>query len=208
LQGKQYSVKVYECIVDDEEEFISFFDTNYTLFKDHLIVINGYLSQRIKEYLNSKPLTFFNNVKLPRGRSRRNRESKTQKRECEGKKMALKGELIEPLKGIQDNFTIIEEVVRSGVELSVDGDLLLLNRVNSGANIYAKGHLVALQQIEGYIKCDGDFMILTASSKASIIFRGEKIDNSLLDDTLKKIEIADREIVIRPIFEKEKNWVL
>ncbi len=70
MQSKQYSVKVLECSIDSEDEFIEFFDINYTLFKDHLIVINGEISNNIRDYLNSKPLVFVNNIKLPKGRSK------------------------------------------------------------------------------------------------------------------------------------------
>jgi hypothetical protein len=54
LKSNQYSVKIYETRIDDEENFMSFFDTNYTLFKDHLIVIQGKLPKSIETYLKVK----------------------------------------------------------------------------------------------------------------------------------------------------------
>lgn len=64
-------MKIYETQIDDEEEFISFFDTNYTLFKDHLIVIQGELPKRIETYLKVKSLKYLHNIELPKGRSRK-----------------------------------------------------------------------------------------------------------------------------------------
>ena len=50
MKGKQYSVKVYETTIDDEDKFISFFDANHLLFKDRLIVLNGSVSPEIEEF--------------------------------------------------------------------------------------------------------------------------------------------------------------
>jgi septum formation inhibitor MinC len=134
LKNKQYSVKVYECSVDDEAEFMAFFDTNYTLFRDHLIVINGYLSENIKEYLESKSLIFLNNITLPKGRTRRALEDelKAEKRESDIDHLVAQSELASLSLRLQNNLTVLDERIRSGRELKIDGDLLLLNRVNSG----------------------------------------------------------------------------
>jgi septum formation inhibitor MinC len=209
LENKQYSVKVYECSVDDEAEFMAFFDTNYTLFRDHLIVINGYLSENIKEYLESKSLIFLNNITLPKGRTRRALEDelKAEKRESDIDHLVAQSELASLSLRLQNNLTVLDERIRSGRELKIDGDLLLLNRVNSGATIYIKGNLVITQLVEGAIRCDGNFMMLTASQKANVIFHGVEVENKFLKDKLNKVELKNNEIVITPVFKKEINWV-
>ena len=209
MQSKQYSIKVYECSIDDEERFISFFNTNYALFKDHLIVINGYLSQNIKEYLKSKSLTFINNIKLPRGRSRRaiEKEFSAQKREYDIDRIIAQTELQRLSNRLQNNLSVIDEIVRSGRVIEIDGDLLLLNRVNSGASIYTTGNLIITELVEGSIRCDGNFMIIMTSPKANVIFHGVEIDNKFLEDRLNRVELKGEEIVINPVFKKEMNWV-
>jgi len=209
LKNKQYSVKVYECSVDDEAEFMAFFDTNYTLFKDHLILINGYMSNTIRDYLNSKSLTFLNNISLPKGRTRKalEKELNIEKREYDIDKIIAQVELEKLSNRLQNNLTVLDEMVRSGRELDIDGDLLLLNRVNSGAKIHTSGNLIITQLVEGAIRCDGNFMILTTSSKANILFHGVEVDNKFLEDKLNKVELKNREIVITPVFQKEINWV-
>jgi septum formation inhibitor MinC len=209
LKNKQYSVKVYECSVDDEAEFMAFFDTNYTLFRDHLIVINGYLSENIKEYLESKSLIFLNNITLPKGRTRRALEDelKAEKRESDIDHLVAQSELASLSLRLQNNLTVLDERIRSGRELKIDGDLLLLNRINSGATIYIKGNLVITQLVEGAIRCDGNFMMLTASQKANVIFHGVEVENKFLKDKLNKVELKNNEIVITPVFKKEINWV-
>jgi len=209
VQSKQYSVKVYECSIDDEDEFISFFNTNYTLFKDHLILINGELSDTIKDYLNSKSLTFLNNITLPKGRTRKalEEELNIEKRECDIDKIIAKAELEKLSNRLQNNLTVLDEMVRSGRELKIDGDLLLLNRVNSGAVIHTTGNLIITDVVEGAIRCDGNFMILTTSSKANVLFHDVEVDNDFLADRLSRVELKNREIVITPVFKKETNWV-
>jgi len=209
VQSKQYSVKVYECSIADEDEFISFFNTNYTLFKDHLILINGELSDTIKDYLNSKSLTFLNNITLPKGRTRKalEEELNIEKRECDIDKIIAKAELEKLSNRLQNNLTVLDEMVRSGRELKIDGDLLLLNRVNSGAVIHTTGNLIITDVVEGAIRCDGNFMILTTSSKANVLFHDVEVDNDFLADRLSRVELKNREIVITPVFKKETNWV-
>lgn len=209
MRSKQYSVKVYECSIEDEKEFISFFDTNYTLFKDHLILINGDLSDTIRDYLNSKKLIFLNNTKLPKGRSRKalEEELNIQKREHEIDKIMAQIELEKLSNRLQNNLTVLDEMVRSGRELKIDGDLLLLNRVNSGAVIHTTGNLIVTQLVEGAIRCDGNFMILTTSPKANVLFHDVEVDNKFLEGKLNRVELKNREIVITPVFQKETNWV-
>ena len=209
MKSKQYSVKVYECSIDNEDEFISFFDTNYTLFKDHLILINGDISDTIRDYLDSKPLTFLNNVTLPKGRTRKalEEELNIERRECDIDKIIAQVELEKLSHQLQNNLTVLDEMVRSGRELDIKGDLLLLNRVNSGAKIHTTGNLIITQLVEGAIRCDGNFMILTTSSKANVIFHDVEVDNKFLKDKLNRVELKNREIVITPVFQKEINWV-
>jgi septum site-determining protein MinC len=118
----------------------------------------------------------------------------------------VKNEIKELSKKLANNFMVLDTIVRSGRELKVEGDLLLLNRVNSGATIYTSGNLIITQVVEGALRCDGNFMMITVSPKANIIFNGVEVDNSLLENKLNRIELKDREIYITPVIKKEINW--
>ena len=209
MKNKQYSVKVYECSIDSEDDFMAFFDTNYTLFRDHLIVINGYLSESIKEYLESKSLIFLNNVALPKGRTRKALEDEliAQKRESDIDHLVAQSELASLSNRLQNNLTVLDEMIRSGRELNIDGDLLLLNRINSGATVHTTGNLIITQLVEGAIRCDGNFMMLMASQKANVIFHGVDVESRFLEDRLNRVELKNNKIVITPVFKKEINWV-
>ena len=216
MKGKQYSVKVYETTIDDEDKFISFFDANHLLFKDRLIVLNGEVSDEIEEFLNQKELKYIVDVELPKSNSRKETELELikieEKREEFEENLAkehqalLEEELDRLSDRLQNNLTVQDGIVRSGREINIDGDLLLLNRVNSGATLNIKGNLIITQVVEGSIRCYGNFMMLNNSPKANIIFHDVEVDNSLLEDRLNRIELIDDEIVITPVLKKEINW--
>ncbi|SFV56331.1 Probable septum site-determining protein minC [hydrothermal vent metagenome] len=208
MKGNQYSVKVYETTVEDEDKFISFFDNNHILFKDRLILINGHLSDRIKDYLISKSLIFINNIELPKNKTRRELELQEEKirEEEEREKKFIQFELDRLSNKLHNNLKVLDTIVRSGQELKIDGDLLLLNRVNSGATINITGNLIITQVVEGAIRCNGNFMMLSNSPKANIIFHGVQVDNDLLEEKLNRIELKDNKILITPILKKEINW--
>ena len=210
MKSKQYSVKVFETTVTDEKQFMEFFDSNHALFKDHLILIQGKISKEIRTYLKKKSLNFLQNKVLPIGRSRKAIEEEFTIQKIESNvSQKIAEEKIEQLSDkLQNNLTVLDAMVRSGQELKIEGDLLLLNRVNSGATIYTKGNLIITQVVEGALRCDGNFMMITASPKANIIFHGVEVDNELLENKLNRVELKNNEILITPVIKKEINWAL
>lgn len=210
MKSKQYSVKVFETTVTDEKQFMEFFDTNYALFKDHLIIIQGRVSKDIIDYLKRKSLIFLQNKTLPVARSRKALESELniQKIESDVNQKMAEEEIAKLSTKLQNNLTVLDSMIRSGRELNIDGDLLLLNRVNSGATIHTTGNLIITQVVDGALRCDGNFMMITASPKANIIFHGVEVDNSLLAKKLNRVELKNNEILITPVIKKEINWAL
>ena len=210
MKSKQYSVKVFETTVTDEKQFMEFFDTNYALFKDHLIIIQGRVSKDIIDYLKRKSLIFLQNKTLPVARSRKALESELniQKIESNVNQKMAEEEIAKLSNKLQNNLTVLDSMIRSGRELNIDGDLLLLNRVNSGATIHTTGNLIITQVVDGALRCDGNFMMITASPKANIIFHGVEVDNSLLAKKLNRVELKNNEILITPVIKKEINWAL
>ncbi len=234
MKNRQYSVKVFETTVENEMKFIEFLDTNYVLFKDHLILVNGDMSKEIEDYLTNKPFYFLHNRTLPLGRSRKSLEEEIKLGEPKSdlkEFIELQNKLIEQVnenalnehihqveiqkakneieilsKKLKRNFKVMDTIIRSGRQLNIEGDLLLLNRVNSGAMVCTTGNLIVTQVVEGALRCDGNFMMITVSPKANIIFNGVVVDNTLLENKLNRIELRNREIFITPVIKKEINW--
>ncbi|SHO81382.1 Probable septum site-determining protein minC [hydrothermal vent metagenome] len=191
MQSSQYSIKVFETQIEDDGKFISFIETNYELFKNHLIVIQGDISQNISEFLDGLNLTYINNINLPKAK-------KTQD-----------NFIIIKEKIIDNNYRlkIINEPLRSGQIVEYEGDILITDRINSGAKLVSNGNIVALNIINGDIICNGDYIIMPQSSRSNILIQGYKINNLLLQHKLNKIEIIDSRVTITSISKKELKWV-
>jgi len=201
LKTKQYSAKIFEIELENEDGFISFFDKNYLFFQNNLIVINGQESDKIKNYLDSKDLKYVFNLDIPVQKKQKTNLEPIQK--AQEKKEEPK---VKPIEKAKTNLKVLDKLIRSGQEVKLDGDLLLLNRVNSGGSIIINGTLIVTQIVDGSIRCNGDFMMLQASSKANIVFHDVEVDNKFLQDKLNRVELINNEIVITPAL-KETSWV-
>ena len=205
MRNKQYSVKVFETTLTDDNQFISFFNTNYNLFKDYLIVIHGDLSPEILAFLEEKNLHYLNNVTLPKNQGRKAVEEQiaVQKEQ----QLQVEQELVKLSDRLQNNLKVQDTLIRSGQDVKIEGDLLLLNRVNSAATLTVNGNLIVTQLVEGAIRCYGNFMMLKASPKANIVFHDVVVDNVLLKERLNRVELINNEIRITPVL-KETTWVM
>jgi septum site-determining protein MinC len=227
VKNRQFSVKVLEIHIENEEETHAFLQKHHLLFKDHLLSLHGILSERLEAYLKEQGYLFVHNQTLPQGRSKKALVEEVQEQvqqplqeayeqlqaqlqatcvEHAVELQALNDELRLLRQRVNTKFTVLDKMVRSGQELKIEGDLLLLNRVNSGATISTTGNLIITQVVEGALRCDGAFMMITVSPKANIVFHGVEVDNALLENKLNRIELKENEIHITPVIKKEINW--
>ncbi len=212
MKNRQYSLKVFETSIGEEDRFIEFFETNYPLFKEHLILIQGEMSDRIRQFLNEKSLKYLNNISLPKGRPGKSLERELQ-RQSEGELAKENQALKERLRLMEEELErlrereltkkrrsiVIEKMIRSGFELDAPGDLLLLKRVNSGATLRAAGNIIALDIVEGTLHSEGDFMIISRSPKAKIFFNDLIVKGKLLKHRLNLIRFKGDEIEVKAL---------
>jgi septum formation inhibitor MinC len=227
LKNRQYSLKVLEITIEAEDEVIAFLEKHSLLFMSHLLLMKGEMSDTLEDYLKQKSFHYLHNVSLPEGRNKKSLEEEIKVKDEDKVKaltqefdekiqslsvekamieQELKEELLSLKKRFNTKFTVLDTMIRSGRELKIDGDLLLLNRVNSGATIHTSGNLIITQVVEGALRCDGQFMMITVSPKANIIFNGVVVDNELLENKLNRIELKNNEIYITPVIKKDINW--
>ncbi|OIP55678.1 MAG: hypothetical protein AUK54_03520 [Helicobacteraceae bacterium CG2_30_36_10] len=180
MKVKQYSIKVFEISIDSQSSFLAFMDKNIIMLKHYLLYLKGEITPAIEEYLNAHEITYTTHLTL-RGKTHQ--------------ELVLK----------QSDLKIIDDIVRSGQDIKVQSDLLVLNRVNSGAKLQVEGNLIITGNVDGMIFCNGDFMLVKTSKKAMIVFNGVEIDGSLLQNKFNKIIFNGEEIIVTPI-EKEPKW--
>lgn len=75
---------------------------------------------------------------------------------------------------------VFTELIRSGKEISGDSDIIVFNRVNSGANIKSSKNVFVFGKCDGNIDCKGDFMVLSKIAKGKILFKGLAITPNML----------------------------
>ena len=192
MKTKQSSVKVLDITLTNNDEFVTFFDRNYVVFQNHLIVLHGESNAFIEKYLNDKKLNFMVNAAFKKARPIQ--EIQVQE---------TRTPILEPK--AKTTLKVLDKLVRSGQELNIESDLLLLNRVNSGGTININGNLIITEIVEGSIRCNGDFMMLKSSPKANIVFHEVEVDNKYLTERLNRVELKNNEITITPVL-KETNW--
>ena len=75
---------------------------------------------------------------------------------------------------------VFTELIRSGKEISGDSDIVVFNRVNSGANIKSSKNVFVFGKCDGNIDCRGEYMVLSKIAKGKILFQGIAITPNML----------------------------
>lgn len=78
------------------------------------------------------------------------------------------------------NIKVFTEIIRSGKEISSESDIIVFNRVNSGANIKSSKNVFVFGKCDGNIDCRGDYMVLSKIAKGKILFKGLAITPNML----------------------------
>ncbi|MDQ7062285.1 MAG: hypothetical protein Q9M43_14650 [Sulfurimonas sp.] len=204
MTTKQASIKILDVTLSTNENFIAYFNKNHIIFKNHLIVLHGEINDVIESYLKDKELNFVVNVAFKKASFQKEISDEKIKEKVIPQE-APKLEPIPEAPKTKTTLKVLDKLIRSGQELKLAGDLLLLNRVNSGGTINIEGNLIITEIVEGSIRCNGDFMMLKASPKANIVFHEVEVDNTYLSERLNRVELKNNEITITPVL-KETNW--
>jgi hypothetical protein len=182
MKTKQYSIKVFELEIEDNDNFFEFIKKYQPILKKYLLVLNGNVTEEIRDYLQENNLAFTTDTSL---------QSKSKAKPEHIKNSDLK---------------IIDTLVRSGTEITTDSDILVLNRVNSGSIIKTNGNFLGLSLVDGKIESNGDFMFIKKSSKAMILFNGADITNKIGNESFYIIKQKGNKVAIEK-YKKDIKWV-
>ena len=75
---------------------------------------------------------------------------------------------------------VFMDLIRSGKEITSEGDIIIFNRVNSGANIKSTKNIFVFGKCDGNIDCRGEYMVLSKIAKGKILFQGIAITPNML----------------------------
>ena len=114
------------------------------------------------DYIKNKHLSFIDNKEEIANILRQiNKESKIiNPQESIKQDSALSNENLSSTKS-----KFITRLVRSGESIVNSGDILVFNRVNSGAMLTSQSNICIFGECNGDVQCDGEFLILSKITK-------------------------------------------
>ncbi len=191
LKIDQKNIRVFHIVNDGtnstDEELKQFIAKSLPILQGYLLVFD-YLSDDLRAYLDAINIDYIkpNSLKFT---------SPKAANPIQSKKIVIDSTSIQNNQKTQDsakdttNYAtkVLQKVVRSGESIKNDGDIVILNRVNSAATIRSNNNICIFGQCDGDVECNGDFMILSSITKGKIVFNGESITANMLKYTLNLI---------------------
>ena len=155
---RQKTIRAFE--VDNFEELQKIVESKYKLIQNYYFILKEN-NEKIENFLREKALNYI----------------------VENNLFTSKKEIIEEVKIIEKekiiekkiNTKIYDKIIRGGVEIESDENLIFLSRINAGAKIKTSGNVEIFDECEGSVICDGDYLVINKNVKGTIIFRGEDI---------------------------------
>lgn len=195
---QQYNLQVFFISKDNDiDELERFITKNKEMLKLYLIIVED-LTPRLKELLEKCDIDYIKPKNQHFGKkSLIDKNISDLKRDLaviasdSSKDSAKKGANQANLTANQPNQStdsplsqiksqVFTELIRSGKEISGDSDIVVFNRVNSGANIKSSKNVFVFGKCDGNIDCRGEYMVLSKIAKGKILFQGIAITPNML----------------------------
>ena len=180
---KQRNMQVFiitkDIAMDEVRQFVA---KNHNVLKLHLLLVeelSGELKALLDEYgldyLQPKNFNFNRGVKIIR------KEHLIYEKSAESKSI-ISQNLAKNADSTNAESTIkyFKELIRSGVEIDTNSNIVIFHRVNSGAKIRTNKSVFIFGKCDGDVRCDGEYMILSQISNGKILFNGMAINQSML----------------------------
>lgn len=199
----QQSIRIFHILDDKNDgDLLEFLKKNLPLFKGYLLVFDN-LSESIKEFLDSNDVDYIKNKHL---RFMDNKDRVTHIVNELNKQQIISHQDNYNTSSSRQNINLhflkskfITKLVRSGESIISDGDILVFNRVNSGAEIESQNNICIFGECSGDVKCEGEFLILSKIVKGKVVFQGEIITPNMLKYKLNLIYKDDNNLNIKDI---------
>jgi len=187
MKAKQKKIRVFDIFVDDEAKFFEFMDKNLILLKDYLLLVEGEVTSKIEEFLNSNGLCYVItngcNIKKIDDKKEVKKENEPQKdSSVAGEPQVIIKEQIVYQEADSQKTKVIKKPVRSGEVIEYDGDVVIFSRVNSGAKVISEGNVSIYETIDGVVEANGEFVIINSIGKGYVVFNGDILDKDDFSD--------------------------
>lgn len=191
MKVKQQTLKGFECDINDDEAFKSYYTKNAPLMQGHLLILKGSVSPEVKAFLDDKKATYIDsNEKVLLTRKKRSNAVL----EIDEVKTSLN-----PSLQAEEKSVVFNRPIRSGEAINVDENLLFTQRINSGALIESSRSIQVFGIIDGLVRSDGEYLLLKNIGKGTVVFHGEELETSQFNGQLKLVQYIDGAIVTKEI---------
>jgi len=155
---RQKTIRAFE--IESFEELKQVVESKYKLIKNYYFILKE-KNKETEEFLREKSLNYIVENDLFTSQ----------------KEIIKEVEVIEKEKVVEKrvNTKIYDKIIRGGVEIESDENLIFLERINAGAKIKTSGNVEIFDECEGTVICEGDYLIINKNIKGTIIFRNEHI---------------------------------
>lgn len=193
----QQSIRIFHILgKNNDEELLGFLKKSLPLFKGYLLVFDD-LSDSIRDFLDSSDVDYIKNKHL-RFIENKSDTANILKQIDKEKNIANPKSNPAPMP-TNHKSKFVTRLVRSGESIVNDGDILVFNRVNSGAEIESQNNICIFGECSGDVKCEGEFLILSKIAKGKVTFQGDIITPNMLKYELNLIYKADDKLNIQDI---------
>ncbi len=201
MKAKQKNLRIFEIEITDDASFFTYMEKNKILLKDFFLLIHGHISDDVVKYLDEEGFCYklAKDCAIKTG-SRQTTSEKSAIIEQESTRQAQPAAKHTVVKETIKTL-VIQQPIRSGVEVDHAGDVTIFGRVNSAAKVIAEGNVEVYGVIDGLVQCDGEYMIVKEVGKGHIIFNGEILDREHFDNKVKKITYGKEGVEIKDLFE-------
>jgi septum site-determining protein MinC len=204
MKAKQKTIRIFELEVEDESQFFDYMEKNIILLKDYFLLIQGNLTNKMREYLEEKGVCFKEadscKLKISSKSNTPKKNDTIPKEEFIQAPQKLQMPQEEEVVPVDSTTLLYEKPIRSGEEIIHEGDITIFGRVNSAAKVLCTGNVRVFGRIDGLVQCDGEYMIAQEVGKGYIIFNGDILEKELFDGKLKKITRSQEGAVVKDIF--------
>lgn len=195
MKLKQKNLRLFEIDIDDFVTFSDYLEKNSEIFKESFLLIKGNICEKVEKYLDDFGYCYknINNCTIKSSAK-------------DGFELLIKQETKETV-GSQEpqksskktQVKLIKKPIRSGERVDLNNCAIILSRINSGAEVSTSHSLELYDKVDGFVECNGEFLVIKEIGLGVVKFNSINIDKSMLDGKMKFIEIKEQKLEIKDI---------
>ena len=193
---RQKNLRVFVCSQGEDHEIMDYLNKNQVFLQGFLLIFTFLINKELKNFLETLGINYFqqypyNSLKLKDSTNTKEIPKIQITEELQYNNVAQPSSSASTL--------VIHRTIRSGEEVSNQGDITIFGQINNGALIHAEGNIQIFGEVNGNISCNGEYLIIRTLKQGNVLFNGEIIDKERLSHGAKKIYKNANQIMIEDL---------